>query len=448
MNKQIKQLNKNIQEYLSQEEYQNILKTYAELYNKTNNSQIIEQNLSWANQASKMKLDQDTIIACLLFDLNKKNIETKFNKNVLNILKELDQVNKIEQKILTPTKRERSAENKRNLLISISQDYRVLVIKIIDALKTMETIHLEKNKRIKQIKSIYAIKVYAPLAYRLGFEGICSQIEKLAFPHAFPKQYRLTKKFLGNKYEKLEKELLQAKNELEVYLKQNKINYTSLEFRRKQFYSIWKKYNKHNNYSQIYDIIAIRVIVNTTEECYLTLDTIHSLWKPIEERFKDYIKVPKQNNYQALHTTIKRQDQPIEIQIKTQEMYERSHIGITSHWVYSLTKLNTWNKIPKKLKSLENINFKTTNKNEIFNIYKNDVLKDNIFVISPKGDVYSLPKNSTPIDFAFKVHTDIGNNFFQAYVNNKKVKNTYILKSGDIVNIKTNKYFILKKYFK
>jgi len=185
-----------------------------------------------------MKLDQDTIIACLLFDLNKKNIETKFNKNVLNILKELDQVNKIEQKILTPTKRERSAENKRNLLISISQDYRVLVIKIIDALKTMETIHLEKNKRIKQIKSIYAIKVYAPLAYRLGFEGICSQIEKLAFPHAFPKQYRLTKKFLGNKYEKLEKELLQAKNELEVYLKQNKINYTSLEFRRKQFYSI------------------------------------------------------------------------------------------------------------------------------------------------------------------------------------------------------------------
>jgi GTP diphosphokinase / guanosine-3',5'-bis(diphosphate) 3'-diphosphatase len=185
-----------------------------------------------------MKLDQDTIIACLLFNLNKKDIEQKFNKNILKILKELDQVNKIEEKILMPTKRERSSENKRNLLISISQDYRVLVIKIIDALKTMEEIHLEPNKKLKQIKSIHAIKIYAPLAYRLGFEGICSQIEKLAFPHAFPKQYRLTKKFLGNKYDKLEKELIQAKNEIEDYFKKNKINFVSIEFRKKQYYSI------------------------------------------------------------------------------------------------------------------------------------------------------------------------------------------------------------------
>ncbi|MDD4122879.1 MAG: HD domain-containing protein [Candidatus Pacebacteria bacterium] len=238
MNNLLKQINNNTKEYLTESDYQNILKTYAELYNKSQSNEEIEYNLSLANQASKMKLDADTIITCLLFNLNKKNIETKFNTNILNLLKELDNINKIEEKILTNTKRERSAENKRNLLIAMSQDHRVLIIKIIDTLKRLEKIHLEKNSTKKYIESIHAIKVYAPLAYRLGFEGICSQIEKLSFPHAYPKQYKLTKRFLGDKYEKLEKELIKAKQEIEVFLNKNNLQFNSIEFRRKQFYSI------------------------------------------------------------------------------------------------------------------------------------------------------------------------------------------------------------------
>ena len=405
---------------------------------------------------SQMKLGVDAVIAGLLHDVvedtefSLQTIKSEFNEEVAFLVQSLTKISKIKY-IKDQEKKETDSEkeNFRNMILAMAKDLRVILIKLADRLDNMKSFwvfDLEKQKR----KASESLEIFAPLAYRLGLTDIGAQLEDLAFPYVYPEKYKLTRKIVGRKREELENYLKTIVPLVEEQLKKNNLLPLKIKYRAKHLYSIWRKLQKEDmDIKRVHDLVAMRIIMPKTEDCYAALGIIHQMWKPVPQRFKDYIALPKPNGYQSLHTTVFAENgRMVEIQIRTKEMDEEAEWGIAAHWVYGAIKETKGYKkkktfIPPKnfywIKQLQEWQKRFYNSQQFLESLKVDFFKDRIFVLTPKGDIIDLPEGATPIDFAYQVHTEIGNQAAGAKANGKLVPLNYNLKSGEVVEILTQK---------
>ena len=394
---------------------------------------------------AQMRFDANTIIAGLLHDVcedgvaTHKDIEKGFGADVAFLV---DGVTKLGT--LRYHGQQRHAENLRKMFFAMAQDIRVILIKLADRLHNMQTLEhvpAQKQKRIAD----ETLEIYAPIADRLGMGKFKAMLENLAFPFSFPEEYRALAAKIKDRLEKKEVYLSKVKYKLGEELKKQGVAIVDLDARIKNTFSLHKKLERHaGNLDEIHDLVALRVIVNTIDECYAALGTIHKLWKPLPGKIKDYIALPKPNGYQSIHTTVFCLDGEItEFQIRTAQMHEEAENGIAAHWAYShLDKPKTGGQVAHKLAwvtQLRDWQKDVTGTEEFLEHLKIDFFKNRIFVFTPKGDVIDLPDGATPVDFAYLVHSDIGNRFNGAKVNDKMVSLEYHLKNGDRCEIITQK---------
>ncbi len=335
---------------------------------------------------------------------------------------------------------ERHVESMRKFFIALAEDVRVLLIKLADRLhnvQTLEHVRPEKQKRI----AIETIEVYAPLAGRLGMGKLKGLLENYAFPFAYPEEYKETKKFLDETVPEAIGVVEIVKKEVEEILISFGVD-ALVEARVKHTYSLYRKLVKYNmEKEKIHDIVALRILVKNVADCYQVFGLMHMQWKPIPNRVKDWIAVPKPNGYKSLHTTVITPGGVVEIQIRTEEMHSDAELGIASHLVYK--EVTTGEKVPQKqqrawlaqLKELSNLVESVDDMNEL----KLDFFNHRIFVFTPKGDVVDLPEDSGPIDFAYAIHSDIGDTLSSVKINRKMSSIETVLKNGDIVEITTSK---------
>ena len=409
----------------------------------------ITHPIAVAQEITKLKLDAQTVSAALLHDvlenstfITKEELQKKVGAQVTFLVEALTKLDRVQYQGF-----ERTVESTRKMFLAVAEDVRVVLVKLADRLHNMRTIGAlrpEKQKRIAK----ETLEIYAPLAYRLGMGEVKGELEDLAFPIVYPEEYawvlKEVKELLPERKAYLERVQPIVASELEKAGVQNFI----IDFRAKHYYSLWKKLLRQDlDLTRITDLTAFRITVHTVEECYQALGIIHALWKPVPGRIKDYISLPKPNGYRSLHTTVFCVDnRVIEFQIRTREMHEEAEYGIAAHWVWEAAGkpkegvAANPNKIAwvKKLQEWQR-EFTEESGEEFYEALKIDFFKDRIFVLTPKGEVIDLPEGSTPIDFAYHIHSDIGNRMAGAKVNGRMVPFSYTLASGDSVEILTNK---------
>ncbi len=391
-------------------------------------------------------MDEQTVAAGLLHDvvedtnITSDEIEKNFGKDIRTLV---DGVTKLGQVKYLGDKTQ--AENLRKLILAMAKDLRVILIKLADRRHNMKTLAYmppDKQKRI----AIETMEIYAPLAYRLGMQKLSGELQDLSFPYVSPEEYKWLIEHIKEQYEDRESYLKKLKPIVEKSIKEHGISLVSIDFRAKRYTSLYKKLLMYDmDIDKIYDLVAFRIIVNDIEECYATLGVIHSLWTPIPGRFKDYIAMPKPNGYRSLHTTILGPDKRIiEFQMRTTAMHERAENGIAAHWIYKerggkkRSRLANEREI-KWLEQLRSWQKAGADSQEFIDAFKIDFLSDRILALTPKGEVIDLPYGSTPVDFAYRIHTDIGNQCIGAKVNGKIVSLDHKLNSSDVVEILTQK---------
>jgi len=397
---------------------------------------------------AQMKLDLPTIAAGFLHDavedcqIELDVIKKEFGEEVAFIV---DGVTKLKVLPGSPDKITKQAENLRKIILAMSKDLRVILVKLADRLHNMRTLQYQPEYKRQRIAK-ETLEIYAPLAGRLGIDWIKSELEDLSFKYLYPKDYERLKKEVEKRVKAATEYVEKVKKMLADILKKNNIEGKVLG-RVKHLYSVYKKLQKYNltieDLDQIYDLIGFRIIVNTVEECYRTLGIVHSLWRPIPGRFKDYISFPKPNMYQSLHTTVLGPEgKKIEIQIRTEYMDKIANEGIAAHFLYkegtcitaSQYKQFEWlNKLIELQKELKH-------PREFLESLKLDLFPEEIYVFTPKGDVIVLPVGATPLDFAYAIHTEVGHRCVRAFVNDKLVPLDYKLDTGDVVRIETSPY--------
>lgn len=393
-----------------------------------------------AKNLASFKMDTQTIIAGLLHDvledtkITEDKIKEEFGPDVLFLVNGVTNLGKLKYH-----GHERYVEGLRKFFFAMANDLRVVIIKFADRLHNLHTLqHLPEEKR-KRI-AVESIEVYAPLANRLGMWKLKSEIEEAAFPFAFPKEYAQMETIVKEKKCTYEKNLSKVKTELEKEFAKNKNKVISMDYRVKNNFSLWRKLIKREmDIKKVYDLVALRIIVEDIEECYRILGLIHSIWKPLPGRIKDYIAIPKPNGYQSIHTSIFTGDGgTAEIQIKTREMHEEAIHGIAAYFIYKEQngKRNNNEKLRFKwLEELKGLNYTSNDSNKFLENLKMDFFSDRIFVFTPEGDVIDLPEDSCPIDFAYAIHSDIGDHIFGAKINEKMSPIFSVLKNRDIVEI-------------
>lgn len=389
-----------------------------------------------------MGVDAVTIASAFLHDVVEdtkvsiEEIEKRFGQEV-SIL--VDGVTKL-SRLTGLSGEERQAENLRKMFLAMAKDVRVIFIKLADRLHNMRTLSYLPPDRQKMI-SKETLDIFAPLAHRLGMWRIKWELEDLSFKYLEPEKYREISRLVAKTRKEREEHIQEAIAIIRSNLDSLGIK-AEIQGRPKHLYSIYMKMQKDNlTFDQIYDLLGIRVIVESTKDCYTVLGVIHSLWKPIPGRFKDYIAVPKSNMYQSLHTTvIGPRGEPLEIQIRTYEMHRIAEYGIAAHWKYKEGKTDQDFDIKLSwLRQLLEWQKDMQDAKEFVEQVKVDLFEDEVFVFTPKGDVVSLPKGATPVDFAYRIHTEIGNRCVGAKVNGRIVPLDYKLNSGEIVEILTSK---------
>ncbi len=388
------------------------------------------------------RLDGQALTAALLHDVmedtavTKKEIEHKFGKVVAELVDGVSKLDRIEFE----SQEHEQAENFRKMLLAMASDVRVILIKLADRLHNMRTLTvMQPHKRMRIARE--TMEIYAPIANRLGLNNLYQDLQELSFQHLYPNRYQVLTKALtrarGNRREMVDKIL----NAIRTRLSENKID-AAVTGREKTIYSIYKKMiEKALSFAEVYDIYGFRVIVEDVPACYLALGALHQLYKPIPGKFKDYIAIRKDNGYQSLHTSLfGRLSTPMEVQIRTQEMHKIAEAGVASHWLYkesgtSLSDLQT--KTHQWLQSLLEMQSESGNSAEFLEHLKVDLFPDEVYVFTPKGRIMSLPHGATCVDFAYAVHTDIGNRCVAAKVNHELVPLRTELKSGDRVEVVT-----------
>lgn len=419
-----------------------------------------------AQSLAELGMGPKTIAAGLLHDtledvdeVSAKKIQEEFGDEILFLVQGVTKLGHVRYKGAS-----RHIESLRKLFVATSQDIRVLIIKLADRLHNMETLQYvpeEKQKRIAQ----ETMEVYAPIAHRLGMGKMTGDLEDLAFPFIDPDAYKETIDLSQDRYKESQVRLDKVYKSLKKELAANGFkNNVKTDYRRKHLYSLWRKLNRKDlDIDRVYDVLALRIVVPTISDCYRVLGIVHSIWRPLPGRIKDYIAFPKPNGYKSIHTTIFTGDGGIaEIQIRTEEMHREAEYGIASHVQYKRKGQKNippidWFKdlipglhseagadeeegeVPIWIKDLAEAQTELEAPRELLSHMQTDYFENRIFVFTPRGDVIDLPAGSSPIDFAYQIHTDIGDHVSGAKVNSKFVSLDTTLSNGDIVEIETNK---------
>ena len=438
-----------IHTYLTDDECDQVLKAF-ELADKAHEGQFrasgepyIMHPLAVADILAHLQIDHITLMAALMHDVvedtsySKEDLEEMFGSEVAFLVDGVTKLNQFQYE----TKEDRQMENYRKMILAMAKDVRVVVIKLGDRLHNMRTLkHMRSDKQKRIAKE--TLEIFAPLAHRLGIFNVKWELEDLSFRYLEPEKYYDRVVQMKQNRQAREDIVNDTMSQLTKALGEAHIK-ADIKGRPKHFYSIYKKMKKDNrDLSQIYDLLAVRVIVDSIPDCYAVLGIAHSLWKPLPYRFKDYISMPKSNMYQSLHTTvIGTMGQPVEIQIRTWEMHRVSEYGVAAHWRYKEGNKNGDKEFDQKVAWLRQVLEwqDTSNPTELVNALKLDVFSGEVFVFTPKGDVVKLPIGSVPLDFAYRVHTDVGHHCVGSKVNGKIVPLDYTLQNGDIVDIITSK---------
>jgi GTP pyrophosphokinase len=404
-----------------------------------------------ANKLASWKLDYQSIAAGLLHDtiedcdIPAEAIKKEFGDEIAFLVEGATKLGSLKY-----SEEEQGMESLRKMILAISKDLRVIFIKLADRLHNMKTLGFIPTQKQKRI-ALETAEIYAPIAYRLGMQGVAGELEDLAFPYIYPDKHKWLVQAVKESYEERMRYLKGVEPIVRASLQKAGINSASIDYRAKRLYSLYKKLLRYDmNIDNIYDLIAMRIIVNTVEECYLLLGILHQIWPPLPGRIKDYIALPKPNGYQSLHTTVFCVgDRPTEFQIRTLEMHEQAENGSAAHWFYEskkggeeynqgkLTAVNSketfW---MRQLKEWQN---QFPGSKEFIEALKVDFFSDRIFVLTPKGKVVDLPFGSTSIDFAYHIHSTVGDSCVGAKINGRIVPLDIQLQSGDMIEILTQK---------
>jgi RelA/SpoT family (p)ppGpp synthetase len=440
------------------------------IINKSSNPKLIEEAFDFAKEAykdkfrssgenyiyhavrvastlDKMELDPTTIAFALLHDViddmpesikkvQIRAIEKKFGREISQLIEKISDLSKIryslalnikDKKVLTRDK----IENIRRMFMAIAGDLRVVLIELVSRLDGLNSLrHLPEDKQ--KLYALETLQIFVPVANRLGLSEIRRSLEDMSFFYLAPKKFEWVKDNIKEQYEEREKYLKKLIPSLKKIFKKERVNILDINYRAKSYWSTYQKLIKHDmDFSKIHDLLALRIIAKDIESCYKVLGILHKHFKPISEEINDYIAKPKRNGYRSLHTTVySNQGKITEIQIRTEEMHREAEYGICAHWSYK-EKIDL-NKEGKNFEWVKDIP-------EFWKTFKIDFFADKIFAFTPKGDVIVLPKDSTPVDFAYAVHSDIGSHCESAKIGGKIIPLNHILKNGDIVEISINK---------
>ena len=448
--KELQEILDKIKKYAPNADVTPVIKAYelaksahAGVFRKSGEPYIIHP-IAVANILADLELDMEVRAAGLLHDVVEdtpytyEDITELFGKDIADLVDGVTKLGKIKYQ----TKEESQAENLRKMFLAMAKDIRVILIKLADRLHNMRTLKFMPEEKAKY-KAKETLEIYGGIAHRIGISKIKWELEDLALKYIDPEGYRELSDKITMKRSQRQEYIDKIVHLLEEKFKEVDIN-CEVSGRPKHFYSIYKKMKKKNKtFEEIYDLTAVRIIVDTVKDCYAVLGMVHTMWIPMPGRFKDYIAMPKPNLYQSLHTTVIGPDgEPVEIQIRTHEMHEIAENGIAAHWKYKegITG-NQDAKMEQKLKWLRQMmewEKDVQDPHEFLDALKDDVFNSQVYVFTPKGDVIELPAGSTPIDFAYRVHTNVGNKCTGAKINGKIVPINYKLQNGEIVEVITS----------
>ena len=416
---------------------------HKDQYRKSGEAYIIHP-LSVAIILAELGMDEKAVAAGLLHDVvedtncKRSGIADHFGEDVAFIVNGVTKLSKLE----CNSKEERQLESYRKMFLSMAEDVRVVMIKLADRLHNMRTLRFQSEEKQRAIAQ-ETLEIYAPIANRLGISKVKWELEDLCLRYLEPDAFYDLVERIAMKRDEREKYIQNIISQMTKELDKVEIK-AEISGRPKHFFSIYNKMKKQNkDLDELYDLIAVRLLVDSVKDCYAALGIVHTLWRPIPMRFKDYIAMPKPNMYQSLHTTvIGPNGDPFEIQIRTYEMHHTAEYGIAAHWIYKESGGSEISKDNSQLSWLEQIKemqSEASDSKDFLSSLKIDLFSDTVFVFSPKGEVYELPQGSGPLDFAYKVHSGVGNSCMGAKVNKKIVPLDYQLKNGDIVEILTSK---------